>query len=414
MDHCHSYLVSVAAATTVMAITAVSCALERPESGPRRMIDAGQISIAIEPVADGLQRPVAVRHAGDGSGRLFIVEQPGRIRILDNGSLLQSPFLDIAARVRDSANEQGLLGLAFHPQYVDNGRFFVNYTDLGGDTVVSEFTRSQADVNQADPSSEAVIMRVPQPYGNHNGGDIAFGPDGYLWIATGDGGGAGDPEGSGQNLQTLLGKLFFNDTATTEIYTIPLDNPFVGDPNAFDEIWAYGLRNPWRFSFDRDTGDLYIADVGQRRLEEINFEAATDPGGRNYGWNTMEGSSCFSGSNCSTDEMILPVAEYSHDFGCSVTGGYVYRGSRYPVLQGYYLYGDYCSGTMWALSRSNSGQWIAEVVGESGANISSFGEDEQGELYLSDLNGGFLFLVTGRAVPPPPRSPAGRVAGGSR
>jgi glucose/arabinose dehydrogenase len=414
MDHCHSYLVSVAAATTVMAITAVSCALERPESGPRRMIDAGQISIAIEPVADGLQRPVAVRHAGDGSGRLFIVEQPGRIRILDNGSLLQSPFLDIAARVRDSANEQGLLGLAFHPQYVDNGRFFVNYTDLGGDTVVSEFTRSQADVNQADPSSEAVIMRVPQPYGNHNGGDIAFGPDGYLWIATGDGGGAGDPEGSGQNLQTLLGKLLRIDVDHGSTYTIPLDNPFVGDPNAFDEIWAYGLRNPWRFSFDRDTGDLYIADVGQRRLEEINFEAATDPGGRNYGWNTMEGSSCFSGSNCSTDEMILPVAEYSHDFGCSVTGGYVYRGSRYPVLQGYYLYGDYCSGTMWALSRSNSGQWIAEVVGESGANISSFGEDEQGELYLSDLNGGFLFLVTGRAVPPPPRSPAGRVAGGSR
>ncbi len=396
--------------TMIVAMAAVSCAFERPESRPRRVIEISRISVAIELVAEGLQRPVAVRHAGDGSGRLFIVEQPGRIRILDNGSLLESPFLDITARVRDSANEQGLLGLAFHPEYADNGRFFVNYTDLGGDTVVAEFSRSQADAIQADPSSEAIILKIPQPYGNHNGGDIAFGPDGYLWIATGDGGGAGDPEGSGQNLQTLLGKLLRIDVDRGSTYTIPPDNPFTSASQALDEIWAYGLRNPWRFSFDRDTGDLYIGDVGQNQLEEIDFEERSDPGGRNYGWNTMEASNCFASFNCSTDGLTLPVAEYSHQLGCSVTGGYVYRGSLFPDLQGHYLYGDFCSGTVWALSRSNSGQWSAEVVGETGASISSFGEDEDGELYVTDLRDGSVHLVTGRAVPPKPRSPSARVA----
>jgi glucose/arabinose dehydrogenase len=405
-----SYVFAPTFTSMIVTMAAVSCAFDRPESGPRRVIEISQISVAIELVADGLQRPVAVRHAGDGSGRLFIVEQPGRIRILDKGSLLESPFLDITARVRDAANEQGLLGLAFHPEYADNGRFFVNYTDLGGDTVVAEFSRSPADAVQADPSSEAIILRIPQPYGNHNGGDIAFGPDDYLWIATGDGGGAGDPQGSGQNLQTLLGKLLRIDVDRGSTYTIPPDNPFTSDSQALDEIWAYGLRNPWRFSFDRDTGDLYIGDVGQNQLEEIDFEERSDPGGRNYGWSTMEASSCFENINCSTDGLTLPVAEYSHQLGCSVTGGYVYRGSLFPDLQGYYLYGDFCSGTVWALSRSDSGQWSTEIVGETGASISSFGEDEDGELYVTDLRDGSVYLVTGRAVPPKPRSPSARVA----
>jgi glucose/arabinose dehydrogenase len=360
----------------------------------------------------GLQRPIALRNAGDGSGRLFVVEQPGRIRIFKDVALQSTPFLDIRDRVRDSANEQGLLGLAFHPDYENNGRFFVNYTDLGGDTVVAEYARSTNNPDLSDPATEKIIITIAQPYGNHNGGDIAFGPEGYLWIATGDGGSAGDPEDNGQNLNTLLGKLLRIDVDSGSTYTIPPDNPFADDPGANDEIWAYGLRNPWRFSFDRDTGDLYVGDVGQNRLEEIDFEPRSDQGGRNYGWNTMEGSNCFSPSNCSSEGLVLPVAEYGHSLGCSVTGGYVYRGSLYPALEGLYLYGDFCSGTVWALTRTDSGQWLSGVVGETGASISSFGEDEAGELYLTDLWSGTVFLVTGRAVPPAPRRPAGRVAPG--
>jgi glucose/arabinose dehydrogenase len=413
-DRSLSWIATSAACAVIMAVATVCCAFERPDSGPRRVIDLGRLSIDFELVVKGLQQPVAVRHAGDGSGRLFVIEQPGRIRIVDDGSLVERPFLDITDRVRDSANEQGLLGLAFHPDYADNGRFFVNYTDLGGDTVVSEFTRSETDPNQAEISSEATILRFEQPYGNHNGGDIAFGPDGYLWIATGDGGGAGDPQGSGQDLETLLGKLLRIDVDRGSTYTIPPDNPFENDPNALDEIWAYGLRNPWRFSFDRGTGDLYIGDVGQNLLEEINFEPAPDPGGRNYGWNTMEGSSCFSGAECTRPELVLPVAEYDHSYGCSVTGGYVYRGSQFPAMFGFYLYGDYCSGNVWALSRSDSGEWVSEIVGEISARISSFGEDEDGELFLTGLSDGGLYRVTARAVPPAPRSPAGRVSAGSR
>ena len=407
----------VAAATTVGLITAmvaVACASERPQTRPRRGVGPGQISITLEVVVDGLERPVAVGNANDYSGRLFIVEQPGRIRILRGGALLPTPFLDIRDRVGNSANEQGLLGLAFHPDYVNNGRFFVNYTDLAGDTVVAEYTRSTNDPDLAHPSSEAIIMTIAQPYPNHNGGDIAFGPDGFLWIATGDGGRGGDPNGNGQNLRTLLGKLLRIDIDNGSTYAIPSNNPFVGDPEARNEIWAYGLRNPWRISFDRDTGDLYIGDVGQNQFEEVNFEPRTDAGGRNYGWNTMEASTCFSSTDCSTEGLVLPVAEYSHSFGCSVTGGYVYRGSLFPALDGMYLFGDFCSGRVWALSRWDSSEWISEVVGETGASISSFGEDEAGELYLTDLRDGTLFLVTGRAVPPAPRTPQGRVSRSQR
>jgi glucose/arabinose dehydrogenase len=384
---------------------------EEPEAVSKKTVDPSRVSIAIELVLTGLERPVAVRAAGDGSGRLFIVEQAGRIRIIDSGGLVSTPFLDIENRVRDTSNEQGLLGLAFHPEYASNGRFFVNYTDLSGDTVVAEYSRSEGDANFSTPSSEAIIMTIDQPYSNHNGGDLAFGPNGYLWIATGDGGSGGDPQGNGQNRGTLLGKLLRVDVDNGSTYTIPVDNPFADNPETRDEIWALGLRNPWRFSFDRETGDLYIGDVGQGSLEEINFEARSDPGGRNYGWNSMEGSRCFGSSNCSTEGLTLPVAEYSHALGCSVTGGYVYRGTRFPALHGLYLYGDFCSGTVWALA---PGKWTEAVVGQTGASISSFGEDENGELYLTDLRAGSVYLVTGHAKAPAPRRPSGRVAAGPR
>jgi glucose/arabinose dehydrogenase len=411
------YSTIIPAATLAASIAAagpIGDGHERPGTTLKKTVDPSQVSIAIEVVLTGLERPAAVRAAGDGSGRLFIAEQPGRIRIIDGDGLRLTPFLDIANRIRDASNEQGLLGLAFHPDYASNGRFFVNYTDLSGDTVIAEYTRSESDPNLSNPSSEAIIMTIQQPYSNHNGGDLAFGPDGYLWIATGDGGNGGDPQGNGQNLETLLGKLFFNDTATTEIYTIPPDNPFVDDPEASDEIWAQGLRNPWRFSFDRSTGDLYIGDVGQASLEEIDFEARTDPGGRNYGWNTMEGSRCFGSSNCSTEGLTLPAAEYSHALGCSVTGGYVYRGTRFPALLGLYLYGDFCRGTVWAMVPSAPGQWTTAVVGQTGASISSFGEDESGELYLTDFWTGSVYLITGRALSPTPRRSSGRIPSGSR
>ncbi len=378
---------------------------------PKSSLDPNRVAVTLEQVASGLPRPVAVRNAGDSSGRLFIVEQSGRIRILDGDGLRQVPFLDIRDRVGDSGNEQGLLGIAFHPEYAANGRFFVNYTDLAGDTVVAEYSRSASDPDLANPS-EAIILTIDQPFSNHNGGDIAFGPDGYLWIASGDGGSGGDPQGNGQRLDTLLGKLLRIDVDNGLTYTIPQSNPFVGNGAARGEIWAYGLRNPWRFSFDRMTGDLYIGDVGQGSWEEIDFEPRSDPGGRNYGWSTMEGRHCFQSSQCSTIGLTLPATEYSHSFGCSVTGGYVYRGSRFPALEGLYLYGDFCRGTVWALARSGPDDWTVAVVGETGASISSFGEDEDGELYVTDLSSGSVYLVTGRALSPKPRRPVRRVAPG--
>ena len=410
-------LILLTAAMAGFSFAADTAAGHRIESSPlhaKRIPDPNQVSIALEVIVTGLDRPVAVRNAGDGSSRLFIVEQAGRIRIVEGNELGATPFLDISTRVRSSSGEQGLLGLAFHHDFETNGRFFVNYTDLAGDTVVAEFALSEDDSDRADPSSESIIMTIEQPRSNHNGGDIAFGPDGYLWIATGDGGGAGDPERNGQNRETLLGKLLRIDVDSGSTYTIPPDNPFVDDPDARQEIWALGLRNPWRFSFDRVTGDLFVGDVGQGMWEEINFETRTDPGGRNYGWNTMEGSQCFQVDSCSTDGLTQPIAEYSHDFGCSVTGGYVYRGIRFPALRGLYLYGDYCSGTIWGLAPSHSTGWSFAVVGESGARISSFGEDESGELYLVDLGSGSLYLITGKTTANPPRRPSRRSAPQSR
>jgi glucose/arabinose dehydrogenase len=340
--------------------------------------------------ASGFTQPLLVTHAGDGSGRLFVVEQTGVIRIVTGGSALLQPFLDVSTLVSGSF-EQGLLGLAFHPDFPDTPYFYINYTDLRGDTQVVRYTLS-ADPNVAAPESATTILSVGQPYGNHNGGHLAFGPDGYLYIGLGDGGSAGDPHGNGQSLGVLLGKMLRLDVDGGEPYGIPADNPFAADGGR-PEIWAYGLRNPWRFSFDRATGDLYIGDVGQGAYEEIDFQPASSAGGENYGWNFLEGSHEFQGGPPPGDT-VLPVAEYAQSQGgCSVTGGYVYRGSALPEVAGVYFYGDYCSGFVWTLARDASGAWQNNQAYSSGLNISSFGEDEAGELYVVDHNGAIYRLA---------------------
>ncbi len=345
---------------------------------------------ALRKIVSGLDEPVDLTHAGDGSGHLFVIEQPGRIRIVQNGELLPDPFLDIEPLVNSRGNEQGLLGLAFHPDYAANGLFFVNYTDVNGDTALVRYAVS-ADPNRADPASAKVILQVHQPFPNHNGGNLVFGPDGYLYIGLGDGGSAGDPQGNGQNLNALLGKMLRLDIDHGDPYAIPPDNPFVGRSDARPEVWAYGLRNPWRYSFDRATGDLYIADVGQNTYEEVDFQPAGDRGGENYGWNKYEGFHAFGGGP--TDGLTMPVAEYAHAVGgCSVTGGYVSRGPSLPALSGVYLYGDYCSGQVWALYRAASG-WENVALFNASFLISSFGEDEAGELYLLDHGGGAVYQL---------------------
>jgi glucose/arabinose dehydrogenase len=338
--------------------------------------------------AGGFNQPLLVTHAGDGSNRLFVVEKRGYIWIVQDGARLPDPFLDIASRLTSNGYEQGLLGLAFHPNYAENGWFYVYYTDnSGGDTVVARYSVTPDNPNLADRLNETVILTQDQPYRNHNGGHLAFGDDGYLYIGLGDGGSAGDPLGAGQRLDTWLGKILRLDVDGGTPYAIPPDNPFVGVPNALPEIWAYGLRNPWRFSFDRLTGDLYIGDVGQNAYEEINFEPADSAGGLNYGWNPYEGMHPYSGAPA-PDDMVLPIAEYSHQLGISITGGYVYRGALLPDLQGVYFYADFGSGNLWYAYRDAGGGWHSDLLMQTGQAISSFGEDEAGELYLTSFNGG--------------------------
>jgi glucose/arabinose dehydrogenase len=358
--------------------------------------DPARVRLRLRLVAGGLQAPLFVTGAGDGSGRLFVVEQAGRIRIVQRGRLLPTPFLDISPHVV-SGGEQGLLGLAFRPDYRNDGRFYVDYTDRLGDTVVAQYRVDSSDPNRADPSSAKVILHVDQPFANHNGGDIAFGPDGDLYVALGDGGSEGDPGGNGQNLGTLLGKLLRIDVdhlSAGKAYGIPPDNPFVGRAGARPEIWAYGLRNPWRFSFDRVTHDLWIGDVGQDSWEEVDH-AAAGGGGQNYGWNVMEGPSCFKPMfDCDRSGLTLPVAAYRHTEGnCTVIGGYAYRGQEFPALRGGYLYGDYCSGRIWVLDAG--AVHPRSVLGlDTNFLLSSFGQDDRGELYVTSLSSGKLFQVT--------------------
>jgi glucose/arabinose dehydrogenase len=359
--------------------------------------DPNAVSVSLDVVAQGFSQPTFVTSAGDGSGRLFVVEKQGSIRVIANGAPLPDPFLDIRSLVGSSGTEQGLLGLAFHPHFAENGRFFVMYTANNapnGDNTIAEYHVS-SDPNRADPNSGRVLLAIPDFAPNHNGGMLAFGPDGYLYAGTGDGGGAGDPQRNGQNLQALLGKLLRLDVDGGAPYAIPPDNPFAGRQDARPEIWAYGLRNPWRFSFDRATNDLWIADVGQNNWEEIDFQPAGSPGGQNYGWSIMEGMHCFRpATNCDQTGLTPPVAEYGHDLGCSITGGYVYRGQASPALTGVYLYGDYCSGRIWALYQTPDGAYHQAQLLQQNIQISSFGEDEAGEVYVAGLDTGTIYRLT--------------------
>lgn len=339
-------------------------------------------------MAEGFRQPLLLTHATDGSGRIFVVGQNGDIQIIENGAPRAEAFLDITERVGSSGNEQGLLGLAFHLDYENNGIFFVHYTDLNGDTVISRFQVS-GDANVADPSSETILLQYDQPYPNHNGGQIEFGPDGYLYIGLGDGGSGGDPHGNGQSLETLLGKILRIDVNSGPPYGIPGDNPFVNG-GGLPEIWAYGLRNPWRFSFDRATGNMFIGDVGQGEWEEIDFLPAGIVGGANFGWNYLEGTHPYEGE--APEGLITPVTEYNHGSGCSVTGGYVYRGAALPEWQGVYLYGDFCSGQIFGLVQHEDGTWESRPLFSTDFQITSFGEDESGELYVLDRGGGVYQL----------------------
>jgi len=351
----------------------------------------GRGGLAVQEVADGLTAPLYVT-APTGDARLFIVEQPGMVRIVEKGRLLDRPFLDISSRLR-FGGERGLLSLAFHPNYARNGYFFVNYSEkVNGATRIERY-RVSDDPNRADPASAQLILRVEQPYSNHNGGHILFGRDGMLYIAMGDGGAGGDPKGSGQDRTTLLGALLRIDINRGVPYAIPPDNPFVGDAGGRDEIWAWGLRNPWRIAFDFETGLLYVADVGQDDWEEVTIAPASDAG-LNHGWNIMEGNHCFLEPDCDATGLTAPAYEFSHDDGCSITGGLVYRGQAMPALQGQYFFSDYCAGFLRSLRYASGAvaetiEWAAGDLGR----VTSFGEDAAGELYITNSGGQVLKLV---------------------
>lgn len=375
-------------------LMAATVALVNARANPSSLLTAEQMAVSIELVTSDVNGAIGLANAGDGSDRLFIIEQPGRIKIWDGTQVLGTPFLDVSGLVT-SGGERGLLGLAFHPDYATNGLFYINYTDnSSADTVVAEYQANPPSSNTADPTSARILIEIDQPFSNHNGGHLAFGPDGYLYIGMGDGGSAGDPNNYAQNLQSLLGKMLRIDpnnanTSDGLPYDIPADNPFVGDATARDEIWAYGLRNPWRFSFDRATGALIIGDVGQNEFEEIDLQLPSSPGGENYGWRLMEGFECFNPQvGCNDGSLTLPVFQYPHvDGNCSVTGGYRYQGAAFPQARGYYLFADYCSGRIWAANYVDGQGSVIEWM-NTPYTITSFGEDEAGELYFT--NTGFF------------------------
>lgn len=344
------------------------------------------------PFATGLDKPVSITHAGDS--RLFVVEQTGSIRIIDtDGNVSLQPFLDISDRV-NYGGERGLLGLAFHPEYITNGFFYVNYTGLDNHTRISRFSVNSMDPEIADPDSEYNLLTVTQPFTNHNGGDLAFGPDGYLYIALGDGGSAGDPGNLAQDPMEYLGKMLRVDVDLGLPYAIPESNPFINDPGTLDEIWALGLRNPWRFSFDRLTGDLWIADVGQNATEEINFQPAGSEGGENYGWRCYEGHLVYNSNGCGpASTYTFPVHTYPHGPECSVTGGYVFRGDALSSFYGRYFFADYCSDMIWTLY-DDGGEWVREDFGHfPGNNFSAFGENVSGQLFVAGLTSGMIYRV---------------------
>lgn len=345
--------------------------------------------VTLVEVASGFNHPVDLQQPADGSGRFFVVEQPGTIRIIQNGVVLAPPFLNITSKVDSSGTEMGLLGLAFTPGFAQNHRFFVHYDrSIGGQiqSVIAEYQVSASDANQADPASERILLTVNQPFTNHKGGQLAFGSDGFLYIGLGDGGSEGDPLGNGQNLQTLLGKMLridVNATGPGTQYSVPPDNPFVSG-GGLPEIWAYGLRNPWRFSFDRANGNLFAADVGGDRIEEVNLITR----GGNFGWNITEGTLCFNpASGCNETGLILPIAEYDHSEGNAIIGGYVYHGTSVPALQHAYIFGDLGTGKIWILTQGSAETFNRTLLLTTGRTLSSFGQDQAGEVYVVDYNG---------------------------
>lgn len=379
----------------ILLIFVVACNEKTSEEDPNGVSNVIANSYKVEDAFPDItfNRPLDLQHAGDNSGRLFIVEQPGRIYVLQNERAKEKElFLDIENLVNDSGNEQGLLGLAFHPDFEQNGYFFVNYTDNDG-TVISRFKVS-GNKNKAEPASQLILLKFNQPYANHNGGGMAFGPDGYLYIATGDGGSGGDPLNHGQNRKTLHGNILRIDVDKQDNglnYAIPKDNPFIENTEGFrEEIYAYGLRNPWRFSFDSLNGNLFAADVGQNAVEEINLIEK----GKNYGWNIMEGTKKFSpDSNVDLNTLEPPVYEYLHPLGRSITGGYVYRGQEYKELEGLYIYGDFVSGIIWALDYEKGKDPVNTSLAETNLRISSFGLSESKELYLTSFDGKVYRLI---------------------
>jgi glucose/arabinose dehydrogenase len=368
-------------------------------------------NVGFREMITGLAQPVFVTNAGDSSGRLFIVERTGRIRIYKNRVLLPTPFLDIQSIVNSTGGEEGLLALAFHPNYGTSGRFYTVFTDQDGSLVLSMFTRSSGNPDLADPNSRITLLTIPHPINqNHNGGTLAFGPDGYLYWSTGDGGSGGDPPNNAQNLNVLLGKILRIDVDHVDPgvnYSIPSTNPFMSNPSARHEIWAYGLRNPWRFSFDRQTGDIFIGDVGQDTREEIDFQPAASTGGENYGWRVMEGTICYNpATGCDQSGKVLPIIDYGHSLGCAVTGGYIYRGSLYPPMQGRYFYSDICSGILFSLYHDSINGWVATQIVDTPYAVSTFGEDDQGNLYFTDYGTGSVYqicygITTSRSCVPP-------------
>jgi glucose/arabinose dehydrogenase len=354
----------------------------------------GATTLGLWQRATGLQSLTQVTNAGDGTDRLFLVERRGTVRVFQNGALRSGNFLNIQSVVQDSGGEQGLLGLAFHPQFEINRRLYVYYTRSGGDVVVARMRANTSGTGASASTLESILAIEHSRYSNHNGGAMAFGPDGYLYIGTGDGGGGGDPLRNGQSkTKNLLGKILrihvgASGSGPYDRYAIPSTNPFRGSISGLDEVWAYGLRNPWRISFDRGTGSLYIADVGQNRYEEINREPAGYKGGRNYGWSVMEGKHCYNASSCNRSGKFLPVAEYSHSSGaCSITGGYVYRGTQYPGLAGQYIFADFCNGRFYSMPAAGSSLWMRK---DTNLNVTSFGEAENGELFAVTIDGRLL------------------------
>lgn len=391
--------------TTLLAcLLLVACSCDTSGSSPATMrpppAPSGYMAVR---VATGLSQPVALTTPPGDTTRVFIVEKTGTIRILRGGQVLSRPFFNISTIV-SNGSEQGLLGLAFHPQYASNGKFYVYYTDKPiGNIHVVEYLVS-ADPDSASATNREILFVDHSVNTNHNGGQVAFGLDGYLYIGLGDGGGGGDPDGNGQDLNALLGKILRIDVDSGSPYAIPAGNPFAGQAGKRGEIWSYGVRNPWRFSFDRSNGDMYIGDVGQDRFEEVDYEPA-GMGGRNYGWNRMEGKHCYpSGSGCNQTGLTLPVVEYDHNAGCSLTGGYVYRGSLHPELDGTYFYGDYCTGLVRSFRIMNGAaveekDWTQALRTEAGGAmrwISAFGLDAAGELYLVLIVDGDVYRLEKR------------------